>query len=138
MYTCIKKHSSKLTNPRVKNDIGCNDISRHKLLVRTQPQGGIIVNNIGSQIAVLPWRLHIHNGKWDYLPFFLGMMEFGIIGGFTRHFSDKLFGTCRISRRLQVGGLFDVCGSFTLVSRYRAVSISLFGVSYCVAWHHCS
>ena len=50
-------HSIALTSLTVKEHIGCNDVSLHKLELGDSLSVGLPGSNLGIQIAVLPWQL---------------------------------------------------------------------------------
>ena len=50
-------HLIVLISSTVKEDVRCNDVSLHKLERGDYLRVGFIRNNIGFQIAALPWQL---------------------------------------------------------------------------------
>ena len=58
-----------LIGSAVKEDIGCDDVSLHKLQLGDNPRVAFPGNNIGTQIAGLPWQLLMEFG---ILPFYPG------------------------------------------------------------------
>ena len=54
---CTNIHSIALTSSTVQEDIGCNNVSLHKLELGDSLSLGFPGNNIGIQTAVLPWQL---------------------------------------------------------------------------------
>ena len=102
----------------MKEGVGCNDLSLHKLELGANlrvrfPRN----NNIGIQIATLPWQLLMVE-FWDYHSLYPGNSFSDTIWDvpFYLAICAELFETYRILHR--VGGLFVVLRFQILVCRY--------------------